>query len=79
MKQTLLFSSVMLFLAAGLQAPLLAQQDASSPSFSLSDVPQVPVEARIVKPMPRIAVDDFNEIPLMPFSEDGKIGQQLRW
>ncbi len=47
MKQTLLFSSAMLFLAAGLQAPLFAQQDASSPSFSLSDVPQVPVEARI--------------------------------
>jgi hypothetical protein len=75
MKQTLLFSSVMLFLAAGLQAPLLAQQDASSPSFSLSDVPQVPVEARIAKPMPTIAVDGFNEIPLIPFSEEGQIGQ----
>ena len=75
MKQTLLFSSVMLFLAASLQAPLLAQQDPSVPSFSLSDVPQVPVEARIAKPMPTISVDGFNEIPLIPFSEEGQIGQ----
>ena len=75
MKQTLIFSLAMLFLAAGLQAPLLAQQVTSTPSFSLSDVPQVPIEARIAKPMPTIAEDGFNEIPLIPFSEEGQIGQ----
>ncbi len=75
MKQILQFASVMLFIAAGLQAPFSAQQQAQAPSFSLSDSPQVPVESRISKPMPTRSVDGFNEIPLIPFSEEGQIGQ----
>ncbi|MGY8917081.1 MAG: sialidase family protein, partial [Flavobacteriales bacterium] len=75
MKQSIQFASAMLFIAAGLQAPLFAQQQVETPSFSLSDVPQIPVEARIAKPMPTVAVDGFSEMPLMPFSEEGQIGQ----
>tara|TARA_B110000459_G_scaffold188038_1_gene220912 strand:+ start:298 stop:2223 length:1926 start_codon:yes stop_codon:yes gene_type:complete len=75
MKQYLQLASAMLFIAAGLQAPLIAQQQAEAPSFSLSEVPQIPVEARIAKSMPTVALDGFSEMPLMPFSEEGQIGQ----
>ncbi|PCJ80179.1 MAG: hypothetical protein COA49_09350 [Bacteroidetes bacterium] len=60
-----------LFLFTGLQFSIYAQQEVAQHSYSLSDIPQVAVEARIAKPMPTKAVDGFSENPQMPFSNDG--------
>ena len=74
MKQSIPFVSLLLLLIAGLQSPIYAQQDVIQPSFSLSDIPQVDVEARVAKPMPTKSVDGFTESPQMPFSIEGTSG-----
>ena len=74
MKQSIPFVSLLLLLIAGLQSPVYAQQDVIQPSFSLSDIPQVDVEARVAKPMPTKSVDGFTESPQMPFSIEGTSG-----
>ncbi|HIB76291.1 MAG TPA: T9SS type A sorting domain-containing protein [Flavobacteriales bacterium] len=74
MKQSIPFVSLLLLLIAGLQSSIYAQQDVIQPSFSLSDIPQVDVEARVAKPMPTKSVDGFTESPQMPFSIEGTSG-----
>ena len=75
MKKSILYASLIFLVLSGLQAPLQAQETIIEPSFSLSEIPQVAVEARLSKLMPTKAVDGFSETPLMPFSEEGQLGQ----
>ena len=75
MKKSILYFSIFSILSLIIHAPIQAQETTTTPSFSLSDIPQVSVDARISKLMPTKAVDGFNETPLMPFSEDGQIGK----
>ena len=49
MKKSILYASIMLLVSVGLQAPLQAQETFVEPSFSLSEIPQVAVEARLSK------------------------------
>ena len=72
MKKSILYASLIFLVLSGLQAPLQAQETIIEPSFSLSEIPQVAVEARLSKLMPTKAVDGFSETPLMPFSEEGE-------
>ena len=77
MKKSILRFSIFSLLSVAVYAPLLAQESTTSPSFSLSDIPQVAVEARVSKLMPTKAMDGFTEVPQVPFSEEGKIGLVL--
>ena len=75
MKKSLLRFSIFSLLSVAVYAPFQAQETTTSPSFSLSEIPQVAVEARVSIPMPTKAMDGFTEVPQMPFSQEGKIGQ----
>ena len=75
MKKSLLRFSIFFLLSVAVIAPFQAQETTTSPSFSLSEIPQVAVEARVSIPMPTKAMDGFTEVPQMPFSQEGKIGQ----
>ena len=75
MKKSLLRFSIFSLLSVAVYGPFQAQETTTSPSFSLSEIPQVAVEARVSIPMPTKAMDGFTEVPQMPFSQEGKIGQ----
>ena len=75
MKKLILRFSIFSLLSVAVYAPFQAQETPITPSFSLSEIPQVAVEARVSKLMPTKAMDGFTELPQMPFSQEGKIGQ----
>lgn len=75
MKKLILRFSIFSLLSVAVYAPFQAQETQITPSFSLSEIPQVAVEARVSKLMPTKAMDGFTEVPQMPFSQEGKIGQ----